>query len=408
MRIAIYTSDVTQENRYLMPWRMVLEIGNAACKAGHQMRILSGRRDPTADPWAYGDCPVEEIAKPYSDGATESLQRAIQRNQCDVLFWPVAWYGARRQGDWLRKTSLPIVWYVPGACYSLRQAIRAVSGLGVRSALPFLMQSVYPKRLFLKRIWSPATGLMITASEFTRLAVRRAGWPADDVFVVPPGKPADGMPAHGDEPIVFNTLQSKLAGRPFYLFLGPPTRIRGIRPLLKAFDWLAGQRTDVWLVCLFRSDSLTDVAEVRRQVELAPPAERILCVWESVGRADLDAFLKACYAVVLPFLLVPSEIPLATIEAAGHHKPVITTGPGGTADFVREFGLAVPSSRSKALAEAMLRLLDDQQLYARKCHAAQRAYAAHPTWDEVAQSWLAVAEKAVSRRAPPNVEQDPR
>ena len=39
----------------------------------------------------------------------------------------------------------------------------------------------------------------------------------------------------------------------------------------------------------------------------------------------------------------------------------------------------------------MLRLLDDRQLYADKCGAAQRMYAAHPTWDQVAQSWLSVA-----------------
>ncbi len=130
-------------------------------------------------------------------------------------------------------------------------------------------------------------------------------------------------------------------------------------------------------------------------VEGRSHAERIFCVWESVAKADLNAFLEACHAVVLPFLLVPSEIPLAIIEAAGHHKPVITTGPGGTADFVREFGLAVPAGQSKALAEAMLRLLEDKQLHADKCGAAQRIYATHPTWDEVARSWLSIAAHAI-------------
>jgi glycosyltransferase involved in cell wall biosynthesis len=114
-----------------------------------------------------------------------------------------------------------------------------------------------------------------------------------------------------------------------------------------------------------------------------------------VGRADLDAFLGACYAVVLPFLLVPSEIPLAVLEAAGHGKPVITTGPGGTADFVQEFGLAVPAGHSRALAAALLRLLEDPQLYAEKCRGAERVYAAHPTWEETARSWLSVAERAL-------------
>jgi glycosyltransferase involved in cell wall biosynthesis len=236
---------------------------------------------------------------------------------------------------------------------------------------------------------------MIAASEFNRSAVCRAGWPAEDTYVIPPGRPRDQAGPNEDHPIIFPIVQSKLAGRPFYLFLGPPTAIRGIGPLLRAFGILAQARSDVCLLCLFRSDPGSDVAGIRRRIESSPHAERILCVWGSVGKGDLDAFLDACHAVVLPFLLVPSEIPLAVIEAAGHGKPVLTTGPGGTADFVRDFGLAVPAGHSSALAEAMRRLLDDQQLHAEKSAAAQRLYAAHPTWEQVAQSWLAVADRAL-------------
>jgi phosphatidyl-myo-inositol dimannoside synthase len=315
----------------------------------------------------------------------------------------VAWWADRRQEDFLRRAPIPIVWYVPGACYLLRQALRAVPDLGVRTALPFLIQSIYPKRRLLRKLRSPATNLMITASEFNRSAVCRAGWPAGDVFVVPPGRPAQRLPTNGDEPAIFHAAQRQLAGRPFYLFLGPPTGIRGIRQLLQAFDLLADERPDVCLVCLFRSDPGADVAGLRRRMESEPYAERTVCVWQSVGQIDLDAFLEACYAVVLPFLLVPSEIPLAVIEAAGHRKPVITTGPGGTADFVRDFGLAVPSGRSKVLARAMLRLLDDRLLYAHKCRQAQRAFAAHPTWDQVAQLWLSVAREAMGRNTPINL-----
>jgi len=304
----------------------------------------------------------------------------------------------RRQEEWLRRAAVPIVWYIPGACYLLHQAVRAVPDLGVRAALPFLIQSIYPKRRLLRKLRSPATNLMITASEFNRSAVCRAGWPAGDVFVVPPGKPVQRLPTTGDEPVIFHAAQRRLAGRPFYLFLGPPTAVRGIRQLLEAFDLLAGRRSDVCLVCLFRSDPGADMAGVRRRVERGPYAERTMCVWQSVGQTDLNAFLHACHAVVLPFLLVPSEIPLAVIEAAGHRKPVITTGPGGTADFVRDFGLAVPSGHRKALARAMLRLLEDGLLHAHKCRQAQRAFAAHPTWDQVAQVWLAVAEKALQRQ----------
>jgi len=396
MRIGIYTSDLLPENQHLMPWRAVLEIGHAACAASHPARVLSGRYAPTENRWAYGNCPVEEIAKPYSRAGLDHLQQVIRREQLDVLFWPMAWCSARQQGKVLA-ISRPIVWYVPGACYSLRQALRAIPDLGVRSSLPFVLQSIYPKGRLVTKLCRPTASLMITASAFTRTAVCRAGWPGADVFGIPPGRAAARAPAGSDEPAVFSAVQSRLAGRPFYLFLGPPTGIRGIRQLLQAFEQLARQRSQVCLVCLFRSDPQTDVARLRRKVESGAFAGRIFCVWQSVGRADLDAFLEACHAVVLPFLLVPAEIPLAVIEAAGHGKPVITTGPGGTAQFVEKFGLAVPAGDSKALATAMLQLLDDQALYAEKGAAAARRYDGHPTWKVVAGLWLRVAEEAFCR-----------
>ena len=117
-----------------------------------------------------------------------------------------------------------------------------------------------------------------------------------------------------------------------------------------------------------------------------------MCAWESVEPADLDAFIKHSYAVLKPFLLVPSEIPLAVIEAAGYGKPVIATGPDGTGDFVDGFGLTVPFGCSKSLAEAMSDLLSDRGLYTEKCDAAKQVYEEHPTWDEVANQWLMAAQ----------------
>jgi glycosyltransferase involved in cell wall biosynthesis len=399
MRIALYTNDLTQENQRLMPWRMVLEIGRAACEAGHQARVLAGQRCPTGSHWEYDGCPVEVVAKPYLKGEADDLQQVIGREGFDVLFWPVAWCDARRQRELRGRVSIPIVWYVPGACYRFGQAVRAAGSLDVKSALLFLLQSVYPKRHLLAQLRGFRTDHIIAVSEFTRSAICRAGWPAEKASAILPGKPAVPFRRNGEEPAVFDAVQRKLACRPFYLFLGPPTGIRGTGQLLRAFDLVARRRSDICLVCLFRSDPGADVAAVRRRIESERYAKRIICVWESVGKLDLEAFLEACHAVVLPFLLVPSEIPLAVIEAAGHHKPVITTGPGGTADFACPFGLAVPPANSRALAAAMLQLLDDRQLYAGKCDAARRVYAAHPTWEEVAQSWLAVADQALNGAA---------
>jgi glycosyltransferase involved in cell wall biosynthesis len=395
MRIAIYINDSVNENKHLMPWRMVLEIGLNLCEMGHQALIFSGRRSPRRDHWYYGNCPVKELLKPYTTEALARLTRHAEHSRLDAIFWPFAWRGALRNRSLLKAMRVPVVWYVPGACYLFRQVVRAMGGLSLRSVMPFFVQSVYPRKYLVSHTLGPNARFMVTASEYTRLAVCRAGWRAQDVYSVFPGKSLGRTPDHSDRPWVFESVQRQIGGRPFYLFMGPAAAIRGTEPLLKAFASLAGKRPDVCLVCLFRSDRWVDSAGIRRQVERTAFRERIVCVWQSVPRSDLSAFLDACYAVVLPFLLVPSEIPLAVIEAAGHHKPVLTTGPGGTAGFVEEFGMTVSPGRSGELADAMLRLLEDETLYADKCAAARRIYGKHPTWRQTAQTWLSVAQKAV-------------
>jgi len=375
----------------------VLEIGRNLCNMGHQTLVFSGRRSTAQNHWYYEDCPVRELEKPYNAKALSCLKSRVEHGKLDVLFWPFAWRGAYHNKSVIETVKVPIVWYVPGACYLFRQVVRAVPDLGARSVLPFFVQSIYPKRYLVRQTSSSNGGLIITASEHTRSAVCRAGWPARNAFAVLPGKSSETAPNGDGDPEVFQKINKQLDGRPFYLFMGPAAAIRGTNQLLKAFSSLARKRADLYLVCLFRSDRWVDNSRMRKRIESADFKERIICVWQSVSRSDLSAFPDACHAVVLPFLLVPSEIPLAVLEAAGHRKPVLTTGPGGTADFAEEFGVTAPSGRSGPLANAMLRLLEDKSLYAKKCAAAEQIYKSHPTWKQTAEAWLSVAQNAVGR-----------
>ena len=212
MRMAIYTCDLTPENQHLMPWRMVLEIGRAGppgrasdegslrpvVSDGERLglRWLPGRRDCQA---LFG----RGGGQPPADDSPREIR-------CLVLAGGMV--GGSVAGGLTQEHRRPDRLVCPGACYLLRQAVRAVPDVGVRSALPFLIQSVYPKRHLVKRLRSSATSLMITASEFNRSAVCRAGWPAEDVFVVPPGKPTDRSSVKEDEPVVFNTTREQTCG----------------------------------------------------------------------------------------------------------------------------------------------------------------------------------------------------
>jgi len=225
-------------------------------------------------------------------------------------------------------------------------------------------------------------------SDYVRDKLIASGYSAEYVHAIPPGKASLMKDQRRSE--VFINVQKTLAHRPYFLFFGPPQAIRGLEQVLAAFKKIAEIHQDICLVCLFRSDKKLQTDKLRSRIEKMGLEKRLFCIWQSVSTADLDAFLRHCYVVLKPFLLVPSEIPLSVIEAAGYGKPVVGTGPNGTGLFAKQFGLMVPSGNAKALAEAMLRLLKDKNLYSQKCSAAKLVYKNHPTWDEVAEKWLEV------------------
>ena len=90
---------------------------------------------------------------------------------------------------------------------------------------------------------------------------------------------------------------------------------------------------------------------------------------------------------------------MTVIESMSMGKPLVITEVGGTSDFVRRFGMVVKSGNVAELADAMLRLLQDEDLYNDKCAATRNHYEKHPTWSDVAQAWLGAGEGALSMKS---------
>lgn len=388
MKIALYTNDLTEQNAHLMPWRTIIEVASGMRAEGHDAVVLSGRPEGHGRAWQCGAVSVIDTEKLKNPNGTKLLHRRITSGRFEALYWPFAWWRASAPIELLSTLSIPVVGYLPGARYDFSAVLRALPSLGLRASLPYLVQSIYPSSALVRGMRASGVRQVITMSEFSRKSAIAGGWPANQAHAIWPGREAV-MPQSEPTP-VFSALKTQLDDAPFFLFLGPPTPIRGTNQLLDAFESLSKQHPSVRLVCLFRADSNIDIAATRRVFEQSRQNDRLHVIWGSLTCAELAAFLKACYAVALPFLLVPSEIPLAIIEAAGHGKPVISTGPSGTGDFVSTFGIQTRVADADDLSAAMHHLLDDPVYYSQCCMAAFRTFDACKTWPDVARNWLDV------------------
>lgn len=389
MKIAIYIADFSDENLHLMPWRTVFEVLSAMKTLGHDTFLLSGSNDSIHNGVSkeYHGFKAINTPKPFSVENREYVSKLLKKHQIDLLYFPIGFSRNYNQLIQLESNSnCHLVWYVPGGWFKLFPSLKALRFIGFRQTLPYLAQALTPKRGYFRRLAKGGEKNILTMSDYTAEQIRKSGYRSECVFSAPPGKAP--LAKLSEKAIIYHEFSQKLDGNKYFLFFGPPNPIRGISHILKAFSIVALHRKDVNLICLFRGDANVDPVEIRTQCNNVSFCGRLFCFWSSVNGADLDLFLKNCFAVLKPFLIVPSEIPLAVIETAGYGKPVIGTGPDGTGAFIDQFGLTVPQADSKALAGAMLRLLESSTLYEQKCHQAKALYERHPDWAAVAKIWL--------------------
>lgn len=353
---------------------------------GHSVTLLSACHRGAGQSWALDNLPVTEVEKPRV--GPRLLRARLESLDPDLLYWPFAWWRARGDAPVLRSLRAMRVGYIPGGRYRLNAVLRAAPALGLRHVAPYMAQALYPDKALVAGLRACGIAQVITMTEATRAALLRGGWPVDRVHTIWPGRDAgyDGA----DQTPVFDALKERIGVDPFFLFFGPPTPIRGIETVLDAFEMLRRHHSRVHLVCLFRPDANVDMKAVRARFEAHRARPGLYAVWDSVSRSELAAFLDTAHAAVLPFLLVPSEIPLAVIEAAGHGVPVITAGPGGTGDFVRAYGAEVRVADAQDLRSAMQRMLDDPEHHTACREAAYARFGVCQTWDRVSRRWLLV------------------
>jgi len=394
MRIFISSHDLIPEKSHLMPWRTLCEVTNHLRNEGHEVTLmsLSGSNQQVVDSRLPDG--TRNIRK-NTTYLYDDMNQLVKELQPDVIFWPISWRESLVRTHAVAKLNIPLIGYFPGGYYSLKTCFYAVKQMGLKLTKPYLIEAMVPHFLQLFYLKLKGFKRIITMTELTAKHVTGFSWKESEVVYIPAGKELE------DDLSNIEALPSDfiqwLNQRSYFLFMGPPSSIRGIYELLKSFELAAQVNSDICLVCLFRSDAKLDSDAIADFIEKMKHRDRVYSIWDSVPKSVLNAFISQCHAVAMPFILVPSEIPLAIIETLQWGKPVISTKQGGTGDFVEQFGLSPEVGDIKGLTNAMVDLFQEEALYQKKCLDVHSVYLQHPNWQEMAQSWLNVAQAVVKK-----------
>ena len=114
--------------------------------------------------------------------------------------------------------------------------------------------------------------------------------------------------------------------------------------------------------------------------------------------AELDRYLAVADVVVLPSYT--EGLPNVALEASAAGIPVVATAVGGTPEVVlhEETGLLVPSGQPQKLAEALIRLLQSEELRRTMGDAGQRRMQAHFTFEAQARQYETLFEKITAAK----------
>lgn len=211
--------------------------------------------------------------------------------------------------------------------------------------------------------------------------------PADKAIVVANGiAVADIQPRN---PQARARLLAQLERPASSIVLGSVGRLDPVKDhttLLRAMHLLRSRGRAVELVVAGDGESRASLEALIHTLQLKP------CVHFLGMRQDVAQILSGFDIFVLSS--ISEGYSLALVEAAAAALPIVATRVGGNADIVANgaTGLLVPAQDAQALAQALIRLVDDIELRERMGSAGRQWALQHGTVEAMGQAYLALYE----------------
>lgn len=382
MKIALATVDLLKGRERLMPWRTVIEVAKYAQEAGHEVVVLTLPVAADNVEYIYDGVPVRVAPRNFPE-----FRDYINREVFDVLYYPTPWREGLKDLSAFASITCRKIAYFPGGSVRLGNVMALYRNAGLRMAKPYLIDWLTPYSRTMAKLKDVGFSTVIAQSPYTAETCRKAGF--GDVRMIVPGK--DDFETLDEVPEILDKLNIK--GKKYLLFTGAPAPIRGASLLLKAVDEAA--RADKSICCLFMMRR--DVGSVSGMFEKSYSQilhkENMVVSDMKLTRNELKTIVTHARAVVLPFLLVPSEIPITFFEVLSTGTPVVTFDNGGTTDYFGDSVLVSAPGKIKGLAKNLLRIWQDDSLTGEMRHNALCRMKDHPSWDVVSKLWLDCIKK---------------
>ena len=380
--VVFIANGFTRENVRLQPWRYLYEIARRISQVARVVVITEGDEDSDEILWQEGLYVVR--SRHLSVRCQEKLAELISLYDPKQLWWSVT-----PRSVAYRKVfrAIHCEKYALITCplYSYLQLIRAtLAGVPWVELRALWSQRIVPRRLFVSMLRSNTFRKLFVQSKSNADILARSGIPQDKLSILRVGLDPDDYSPVDEDVISAEKFRLDMDDRCVsLLYFGAIRKIRGFYALIDAFSLVAKDNSDAMLVVLARGADESVVSEVKKLVARKNLEGRVRVVGGWLSRQQVWAQIELTSLVVLPFVIVPSDIPIAILESLARGKPVVGSPIDGIPELISGHGVIVDPLDTRSFAGELLSLLENKDEIARLGNCARDFMSDYPDWELV-------------------------
>ena len=352
-----------------MPWRTILEFSKILLHQSHQAYIINGSDNRNLSNYSYEGVDIVNIPL-----GMDMLRNYIERHYINVLLFQVTWRDGLKDFSYLCSLNCRKIAYFSGGVYNLKNALYLLFKSSYSAAKPYLIESIVPKSFIRKKLSQARTNAVIGLTPFTTRVCKQNG--ISKAYTILPGQDIFSKLDCSEEVL----YKYKLKGQKYLCFTGSDAPTRGLPLLLETLAEITLPK-DITIVLLIRKDANQKSNNFKSVFHQAMQKNNIVIVEERLSKGELKAFFKNAYYMILPFIVIPSEIPLTYLEILSCGTPIISFSNGGTTKLLEKALLISPLS-SLGLGKTLFKAVNDDKLRETKSIEAIKLMHSYPTWDE--------------------------
>lgn len=325
MRIVFCIYDFSESQLPLQPWLTVRKVAEGLSNKGHDIHIITDIEQPasldginTHIVFSLRGSNGMQIKKLLSELNPDALINLPTPLNLVTSSWLDTHSECRRIGF----ASYPF--------YTVGELYRALVSLSWSDVKQYVRHILIPKPLW-RGALRKRNDIVIAQSETTRSRLVDMGMPSDRCCYIPPGINLDIWLQRDSY-----TTDSKVTK---LLYLGSAIAIRGFDLVLEALA--KTNEPAIHLTVLARRAEGSELDRINALIDRHGLGERVVVYGGWADSSTLVSEIHGADAVVLPFVLIPSELPVTVMEAIACGTPVIGSRVDGMPSTIGAAGTVV-------------------------------------------------------------------